>query len=350
MARDREDSLQRLLSGALPFPERGRVFLVDTGSEFLAREATEAVGDGRLVIVERRIERHALLGNFPAIHAERAEPGPGDMVVLPAGRERLRLFLDLEHYAGRIGPQGQIAIFGTRKEGMHPAEALLRDHCRELSARQKAGARLLVVKPREGEEDWSLDASTATYSAEARSQSVTVCALPGVFSWDRLDDASTLMLNACKPREGDHLLDLGCGSGVVSCILLKEGLVTSATLVDSDALALVASRRSLELGGFQGALIASDAGDELPAKSFDLALCNPPYHSGSMQERGTGRRMIDNIARALSTKGRLYLVGPVFHDHSPELERLFRYHEVAAQTPSFRVWHASRPRRNPRKE
>jgi 16S rRNA G1207 methylase RsmC len=350
MARDREDSIRRLLSGALPFPEQGRVFLVETSSDFLARAAAEAVGDERLVIVERRLERHALLSDFKVIHSERAEPEIGDMVIIAAGRERLRLFIDLEHYAGCVGPQGQIAVFGTRKEGVQPAEALLRDHCIEQSARQKAGARLLVVKPREGEDDWNLETPADTFSAEARGQSVTACALPGVFSWDRLDDASTLMLSACKPREGDHLLDMGCGSGVISCILLNEGLVTSATLADSDALALKASRRSLELCGFQGEVLASDAGEGLPAKSFDMALCNPPYHSGSMQERGTGRRMIDNISRALTTKGRLYLVGPVFHDHSPELERLFRYYEIATETPSFRVWHASRPRRNPRKE
>ncbi len=345
MARDREDSLQRLLSGALPFPQQGRVFLVDTASDFLAAEAAEAVGDANLVVVERRLERHGLLPGHSVIHAHRAEPQAGDMLVLAAGRERLRLFLDLEHYAKRVGPRGRIAIYGTKKEGVQPAEALLREHCIEQVARQKAGARLLVAKPREGEENWKLETPPDTFSAEARGQSVTACALPGVFSWDRLDEASQLMLDACKPREGDHLLDMGCGCGVVSCVLLAEGLVTSATLVDSDALAIQASRRSLELGGFQGEVLASDAGEGLAAKAFDMALCNPPYHSGSMQERGTGRRMIDNISRALTTKGRLYLVGPVFHDHSPELERLFRFHEVVVETPSFKVWRASRPKR-----
>ncbi len=345
MPKGREDGLRRLLAGALPFPDAGRVFLVDVDLPFLEEEIAAALGHDHLVIVDRRLGHARPRPPFQVQHDFRADADTGDMVVMPAGRDRLKLFHDLQHYAEGVGPAGMIALFGTRKEGMLPAEALLRDHCREIEARQRGGARLLVVSPDEGGAAWKLSSPPDSYVAEARGQRVEVCARPGLFSWDSLDEASALMLKSAKPREGDRLLDLGCGSGVVAAILLREGLVDSATLTDEDALALEASRRTLELGGFDAEVVASDAGDVLEAKSFDLVLCNPPYHSGSMQVRGPGRRMIEQAARVLASKGRLYLVAPVFHDHAPELERLFRSHDVVAETPSFRIWRATRPRR-----
>ncbi len=348
MAKGREDGLRRLLSGALPFPDSGRVFLADADLPFLEEEIAAALGHDRLVIVDRRFGRAAPRPPFQLRHGFRAEAGPGDMVVLPAGRDRLKLFHDLRFYSNAVGATGLIALYGTRKVGMLPAEALLRDHCREIEARQRGGARLLVVAPRDDAAAWELPSPPDSYFAEARGQRVEVCARPGLFSWDSLDEASALMLERSKPREGDRLLDLGCGNGVVAAILLKEGLVASATLTDEDALAVEAASRTLELGELDGEVVASDAGEGLPAKSFDLVLCNPPYHSGSMQVRGPGRRMIEQAARVLASKGRLYLVAPVFHDHGPELERLFRSHDVVAETPSIRIWRATRPRRQPR--
>jgi 16S rRNA (guanine1207-N2)-methyltransferase len=349
MAREKIDGLRRLLSGALPFPDKGRVFLVDTGLEFLAVEASAAVGPDRIVFVERHLGHATGVFPQPALHAARAEPEAGDMVILAAGRNRQRLFQDLEYYAKAVGPSGMIALFGTRKEGMHPAEDLLQRHGRDIKTTQKGGARLKVVQPREDEVDWQLEEHLQSFVIEARQQRVQVSAVPGVFSWDRLDGGSALLLESVRTREGDRLLDLACGNGVLTAVLLAEGVISEATLTDADALALSAARETLTLNGQQGEIIASDAGDGLPPKAYDLILCNPPYHSGSMQERGTGQRMIEQCARLLATRGRVLLVAPVFHDHGPELERLFRSHGVALETPSFRVWRAARPRRQARR-
>jgi len=228
----------------------------------------------------------------------------------------------------------------------HPhAEALLREHGTEIDSRQRAGLRMLAVHPLGAGDSWELEDLPATYLAEARGLAVPVSARPGLFSWHHLDEATTLMLETARTHEGDRLLDLGCGNGVVGTLLLAEGAVASATFCDHDALALEAAAETLSLNGLEGSLLADDAGESLPAKAFDLVLCNPPYHHGTTQERGTGRRMIEQSARALDAKGRLYLVAPVFHNHAGDLERLFRLVDLAAETPSFRVWHAARPRR-----
>jgi 16S rRNA (guanine1207-N2)-methyltransferase len=183
------------------------------------------------------------------------------------------------------------------------------------------------------------------YLAEARGRSVKVARRPGVFSWEALDSATTLLLEGCLPRDGDHLLDLGCGAGVVAAIMLDEGKVATATLSDSDALALDASRETLALNGLRGELLASDAGDSLPEKSYDLILCNPPFHRGFRSERGALERMIARAARLLAPRGRLYIVGPHTLGLGGRLEAQFRRVDGLPATPSVELWRAGRPRR-----
>jgi len=347
MSPRRDDGLRRLLSGALPFPETGGVFLMDTGLAFLAKEAEAAVGSDRLVLTERYLDRIALFGERHVLHRARPEPESGDMVILAAGRERLRLFRDLQDLAARVGENGRVALFGTKRDGMIPAEALLREHGRVTLSLQRGGARLLIVAPLAGEPDWNLETPPDHFNVEARAVRLRVRALPGVFSWNRLDEGSAFLLDSLKVREGDRLLDLGCGNGVVAAALLTEGVVSSATLCDSDALAVEAAEDTLALNGHEAEVLADDAGTGLPRKSFDLVACNPPYHQGGSQERGTGQRMIAESARVLDARGRLVLVAPRFHDHGPELVRHFRSSGILRENSSYRIWQGARPRRRP---
>jgi len=334
-----------LLLSARPFPDRGKLFLVNTGLPFLARDAEAALGSDRLVLVERYLDRLSLFLPLRAHHASGARPSPGDSLVLAADKQRRRLFLDLERYAKAIGSQGRLLLFGRRREGMLPAENLLRRQCRDVETRQGGRIRLIAARPVESAFPWPLERPDPVIEISARGRPIRVRAMPGLFSWDRLDEGSALLLETARCRKGDRLLDLACGNGVLAAALLAEGDLAEATLADADALALEAARETLALNGLRGEVLASDAGANLPAKSFDLVLCNPPYHRGRVRERETGRRMIESAARTLGTRGRLLMVAPVFHDHGPELERCFRSHGVEAETSSYRVWRAARPRR-----
>lgn len=347
MSRKPEDGLRRLLSGAIPFPETGRVFLMDTGLAFLAGEVEDAVGSDRLVITERHLGRAANFEGRTVLHSARPEPNAGDMVILAVGRERLRLFQDLQFLAGRLGPTGRIVIFGARRDGMIPAEDLLRSRCHEKLSLQRGGARLLLVAPLEDSGDWNLEAPPDRFVVEARQTSVKVCARPGVFSWNRLDGGSAFLLEAIQVREGDRLLDLGCGNGLLAAVLLAEGIIAGATLTDADALALEAAKETLRMNGLTAEVIAGNAGENLPRKAFTLVACNPSYHLGGNQERGTGLKMIEQAARVLDARGRLVIVAPRFHDHRPQLDRYFRASAILQENASYRIWQGTRPRRKP---
>ncbi len=78
------------------------------------------------------------------------------------------------------------------------------------------------------------------------------------------------------------MVDLFCGSGALGLEALSRG-ASAATFVDADPGALAAVRHNLEAVGLAGeaaTLVRARLPGWLaaaPGRSFDLALCDPPY-------------------------------------------------------------------------
>ncbi len=80
---------------------------------------------------------------------------------------------------------------------------------------------------------------------------------PGVFSWDRLDPGTALLLDHLPALAGRGA-DFGCGIGILAKAALASAKVKAITLVDIDGRAVEAARRNVEdhagrdpLGGSQ---------------------------------------------------------------------------------------------------
>lgn len=337
-----ERTLSRLFEGVLPFPETGRVFLVHP-PDFLLRRAGESLGAERLWVSERMLERVESMssrhGDCTIVHESGPSPSSGDCLLLPVEKHRLRFQRELRRLSLAIGAEGRLLVYGSKKEGVLPAQELLEKQGRVEVLRHRGGARLLSFRP-DPLRDWELPELPDRYRATARGLSLDLAALPGVFSYNELDEATALLLGAADLREGDRVLDLACGNGVVGTFLAREGRAASVSFTDSDALALEATRKTLALNDIDAPVLAADAGDRLPEKSFDLVLCNPPWHRDYSQERAPGERVLAGAWRLLDSKGRLMLVGPGFHDPLPLLEDSFKNIRLVSETPSHRVFSA----------
>ncbi len=125
----------------------------------------------------------------------------------------------------------------------------------------------------------------------------------GVFSGDRLDGGTELLLRATLPHLSGRVLDLGCGWGAVGVIAGKACPRCEVVLCDVNERACALARENLRRNGV---VAKAFCGDGLGAVegSFDWILLNPPIRAGKQAVYALFR----DSARRLVPGGRLAVV------------------------------------------
>ena len=172
-------------------------------------------------------------------------------------------------------------------------------------------------------------------------------ALPNVFSRDKLDGGSSLLLQQLPalPR-ANTLLDLACGNGVLGLAGFRAGLAPAAVFVDESAMALASARaNSASLfpeDGTAFTFLQDDGLSSYRGPQADLILCNPPFHLQHTVDDYAGRRLLEQCARHLQPGGHLCLVANQHLDYLPTLRRHFQRVDRLARDRRFIVWLARR--------
>ena len=125
------------------------------------------------------------------------------------------------------------------------------------------------------------------------------------FSPNRVDRGTRIMLETVPVREGDKVLDLGCGYGVVGIYAAKrlggEHVVMCDILEDAVALAT----DNLARNGITGArVLQSDGLKAVEDRDFTLIYSNPPYHT----DFSVAKAFIEDGFRKLAVGGRMVMV------------------------------------------
>ncbi|MYH44173.1 MAG: methyltransferase [Acidimicrobiaceae bacterium] len=148
----------------------------------------------------------------------------------------------------------------------------------------------------------------------------------GVFSPDRLDAGTRLLLREAPPLGAGErrVLDLGCGWGPIACVAGLRSPAAEVLAVDVNERALSLTVGNAERNRAGNVTVARP--DEVdPAHRFDRILCNPPIRIGKHALHGLLATWLDRLAAG----GRAHLV---VHRHlgSDSLARWLaeRGHEV----------------------
>ena len=143
-------------------------------------------------------------------------------------------------------------------------------------------ARLIECRPQQQVEPgrWDWPSSFTLQPGDLR-----VTSWPGVFSASRLDHGTALLLDHLPETDGDeHIVDLGCGNGVLGTVAALENPDADLTFVDDSALALESARSTYDtnLGPQRPARFVHGTGlfdpRAVEVGAVGLVLCNPPFH------------------------------------------------------------------------
>lgn len=224
-------------------------------------------------------------GVVEVVHTDTPPPGPYRLICFDARTYDPGLAAEtLAAAAARLSPDGLLLT-----------TARLADVSALFARVEQAGEAILARSPLPSPPApaWS------EYSVTFQDQTFRLQTAPGVFSPGGLDEGTRLMLTHITANPGDHFLDLGCGTGVVSRIA-SALWHCQVTAVDVNARAL----RLAALNAPEAEVIASDGFTYLSGRQFDLIASNPPYHT----DFAVARAFIEGAFSHLSTGGTLYLV------------------------------------------
>lgn len=255
------------------------------------------------------------------------------VMAVPPGTVERRTALALALRA--LAPAGSLVALGPKDKGGSRIRKELegfgcavaeesRSHWRICSAR--LSATLTGI-------DAAIEAGGPRFDA-----SLNLWTQPGIFSWDRIDEGSTLLLDVLGPLSGQGA-DLGCGLGLLTRAVLGSAAVTAIEALELDARAIAAARRNVEDARARFHWLDVRAG--LPFAGRDFVVMNPPFHSGGADDVGLGRAFLQQARKVLRPGGVLWLVANRHLPYEAELAALFAKVEAVKESARFKVVRAT---------
>lgn len=186
-----------------------------------------------------------------------------------------------------------------------------------------------------------LEALAQHYQLQLADGPLTVVSLPGVFSHGRLDIGSALLLEHLQQLPSGHMLDFGCGAGVLGAALKRRYPDSQVSMLDVDAFAVASSRLTLAANGLQAEVISGDGIAAAP-KNLSAILSNPPFHQGVHTHYQATENLLRQAVAHLNPGGQLRLVANSFLKYPPLIEQHLGPCQVLAEAKGFRIYRADK--------
>ena len=167
-----------------------------------------------------------------------------------------------------------------------------------------------------------------------------------VFSRESLDIGARFMLAQFeKLPNSAHVIDLGCGNGVLGITAKKFLPKARITFIDESYMALDSAKTNYLAATNNEAdasFIIADSLTDVTLDKPDLILCNPPFHQHNTVGDHIAWRMISQSFRALKRGGKLWVIGNRQLSYHSKIERLFGNCETIAANKKFVVLEGSK--------
>lgn len=166
--------------------------------------------------------------------------------------------------------------------------------------------------------------------------------LPGLFSWDRIDIGSSVLIDHVTGLKGIGA-DFGCGYGFLSRHILQNyPQVDRLYGLDKDLRAVEACRMNCPDDRVQ--VMQADCTKPIQGlpDPLDFIVMNPPFHDGRGEDRHLGQAFLQTAAKHLKKGGVCWIVANTHLPYESVLKEYFQAFEEIAKVKGFKILQAIR--------
>jgi 16S rRNA (guanine1207-N2)-methyltransferase len=282
---------------------------------------------------------------YPVEPKLKEESSQKAILLIPKGRSLARRWL-LEAYSA-LEPGGVLYICGANDAGV---QSIIKDandlftHNEVLG--YKKGERIARLSEKRDEElfpDWTRSSGIVPgtwmeFDSTIGGHDYLIRSLPGIFSYEHLDEGTSFLLANIKIPEDARVLDLGCGYGIIGMVAARMQKTALVDMVDVDLMGVASSIQNIHLNALDNAqAFASDLLSTCSENSYQLILSNPPFHAGKETNHIISSAMIEQAYNSLAPGGEFTLVANRFLRYEKQMENYFSKVSIKAQTNKYHI-------------
>jgi len=267
--------------------------------------------------------------------------GEFDEILVFPSKNKLLTLSNMAKAMRLLHDGGKIMMACANVHGAKSYDAALKKLAGHVSSTSQSKCRVFSARKTEVFDE-VLAKQWLASAAVCRVESHALWSQPGLFSWDRADIGSQLLLQHVPELSGDGM-DLCCGYGLLSEHVLKAyPTIKQWHMVDADDMALQCAKRNIQAWQDKVELYWQDAQlDGLP-KKLDYVICNPPFHTGQDQDVALGQAIVAQGCRSLKRGGHFYMVANRKLPYEEVLVKHVRSHRTVIETQGFKIMHGVR--------
>lgn len=265
------------------------------------------------------------------------------ILYLSKSKPETSMFIDWAvSYLSKSG--GQLWIVGENSAGVKSVPTLLKNKSlkgSKLDSARHCGIFSVEISSSSVVNTWNIKDYLKIFHAD---KNIQLSSLPGVFSHQRLDQGTALLLSSLPEKIFGPVLDFGCGCGVVGTHILKQHPGIEVDFLDINWLAIESAKNTISLNSFRAGEFYCKNGVSTLKGKYQHIISNPPFHDGVRTNYSATEQFLNDAFQKLSIGGALTIVANQFLKYEPIIEKRFGKVTELKRSDGFKILHAKRIR------
>ncbi|UJF18842.1 methyltransferase [Vibrio sp. SS-MA-C1-2] len=175
---------------------------------------------------------------------------------------------------------------------------------------------------------------------------ITLTNHANVYSGESLDLGARFILpHLPKGDKYKHIIDLGCGNGVLTIRLAQLNPSAKITSIDESYMAITSATENCQLNvpdNHNIDLKVNNCLDDFDLNSADMVICNPPFHQQNTITDHIAWQMFNDAYQVLEPNGKLMVIGNSHLKYHEKLNRLFGNCSKVASNKKFVIYQSEK--------